>query len=69
MLEAGKMDKQKDNFDKGQIVMARQLGQRMYKTASLVGPTRYAVVSTLPKVVQGRRTGEPTSGSRVSKAL
>lgn len=40
------MGKRKDlsEFDKGQIVMARRLGQRISKTAALVGCSRSAVV-------------------------
>lgn len=39
VLEAGKMGKHKDlsNFNKGQIVMARQLGLSISKTKVLVG--------------------------------
>ncbi|KPP69749.1 hypothetical protein Z043_111475 [Scleropages formosus] len=36
-------------FDKGQIVMARQLGRSISKTAGLVGCSRCAVVSTYQK--------------------
>ncbi|KAF4088070.1 hypothetical protein AMELA_G00078690 [Ameiurus melas] len=45
------MGKRKDlsDFDKGQIVMARRLGQSISKTAALVGCSRYAVVSTYQK--------------------
>ncbi|MCI4384884.1 hypothetical protein PGIGA_G00043950 [Pangasianodon gigas] len=45
------MGKGKDlsDFDKGQIVMARRLGQSISKTAGLVGCSRYAVVSTYQK--------------------
>lgn len=41
------MDKQKDlsDFDKGQIVMALQLGQSVSETADLVGCPEAAVVS------------------------
>jgi len=41
------MGKRKDlrEFDKGQIVMARRLGQSISKTAALVGCSRSAVVS------------------------
>ena len=47
VLEAGKMGKCKDlsKFDKGQIVMARQLGQSISKTAALVGCFRSVVVN------------------------
>ena len=57
------MGKHKDlsEFDKGQIVMARCLGQSVSKTAALVGCSRSAVVSlsNLSKVVQrsNRRQG------------
>ena len=45
------MGKRKDlsDFDKGQIVMARRLGQSISKTAGLVGCSWYAVVSTYQK--------------------
>ncbi|ROL50303.1 hypothetical protein DPX16_19107 [Anabarilius grahami] len=45
------MGKHKDlsEFDKGQIVMARQLGQSISKTAALVGCSRSAVVSIYQK--------------------
>ena len=47
MLEAGKMGKCKDlsRFDNDQIVMARQLGQNISRTAALVGCSWSAVVS------------------------
>ena len=44
VLEAVKMDKSKD-LSKGQIVIARWLGQSISKTAALVGCPRSAVVS------------------------
>ncbi|ROL49674.1 hypothetical protein DPX16_16000 [Anabarilius grahami] len=45
------MGKRKDliAFDKGQIVMARRLGQSISKTAALVGCSRSAVVSIYQK--------------------
>lgn len=45
------MGKGKDlsDFEKGQIVMARRLGQSISKTASIVGCSRAAVVSTFQK--------------------
>ncbi|ROI16577.1 hypothetical protein DPX16_22554 [Anabarilius grahami] len=45
------MGKRKDlsEFDKGQIVMARRLGQSISKTAALVGCSRSAVVSIYQK--------------------
>ena len=48
MLDAGEIGRSKDlsEFDKGQIVMARQLGQSISETARLVGCSRSAVVST-----------------------
>ncbi|KAK3528122.1 hypothetical protein QTP86_023845 [Hemibagrus guttatus] len=51
VLEAGKMGKHKDlsEFDKGQIVKARQLDQSLSKTAALVGCSRPAVVSIYEK--------------------
>jgi len=64
VLEAGKMGKRKDlsEFDKGQIVMARRLGQSISKTAALVGCSRSAVVSIYQKwskegTVVNRRQG------------
>ncbi len=50
------------DLDKGRIVMARQLGQSISKVARLAG------CSYLPKVVQGKKTGEPASWSWVHKA-
>ena len=49
MLEAGEMCKCKDpsDFNRGQIVMARRLGQSISETAGLVGCS--AVVSTYQK--------------------
>ena len=68
MLEAGKMAKRKDlsEFDKGQIVMARRLGQSISKTAALVGCSRSAVVSIYQKcskegTVVNRRQGHGRS--------
>ena len=51
MLEAGKMGKCKDlsEFDKEQIVMARQLDQSVSKIAALVGCSWSAVVSIYQK--------------------
>ncbi|ROL49972.1 hypothetical protein DPX16_6380 [Anabarilius grahami] len=51
VLEAGKMGKRKDlsEFDKGEIVMARQLGQSISETAALVGCSRSAVVNIYQK--------------------
>ncbi len=64
VLEAGKMGKRKDlsEFDKGQIVMARQLGQSISKTAALVGCSQSAVVNIFQKwskegTVVNRRQG------------
>ncbi|ROL54188.1 hypothetical protein DPX16_10611 [Anabarilius grahami] len=58
------MSKCKDlsEFDKGQIVIARQLGQSISKTAALVGCSRSAVVSIYQKwskegTVMNRRQG------------
>ncbi|KAK3574399.1 hypothetical protein QTP86_006621 [Hemibagrus guttatus] len=58
------MGKRKDlcEFDKGQIVMARQLDQSISKTAALVGCSRSAVVSIHQKwskvgTVVNRRQG------------
>ena len=45
------MGKRKDlsEFDKGQIVMARRLGQSISKTAALVGCSQFTVVSIYQK--------------------
>ena len=45
------MGQRKDvsDFDKGQIVMARRLGQSISRTAALVGCSRSAVVRTYQK--------------------
>ncbi|ROI16199.1 Short-chain dehydrogenase/reductase 3 [Anabarilius grahami] len=63
-VKAGKMGKRKDlsEIDKGQIVMARRLGQSISKTAALVGCSRSAVVSIYQKwfregTVVNRRQG------------
>lgn len=54
------MGKCKDlsKFGKGQIVLARRLGQSISKTVALVGSSQCAY-QYLPKLVQGRRSGEP----------
>lgn len=54
MLETEKMDEFNalSDFDRGQIVMARRLGQSISKTADLVGCPRSAVVSTYQKCSQ-----------------
>ncbi|ROL33036.1 hypothetical protein DPX16_5931 [Anabarilius grahami] len=64
------MGKRKDlsEFDKGQIVMARRLGQSVSKTAALVGCSRSAVVSIYQKcskegTVMNRRQGHGRVGS------
>ncbi|MCI4382235.1 hypothetical protein PGIGA_G00012650 [Pangasianodon gigas] len=46
-----KMGKRKDlsDFDEGQIVMSRRLGQSVSKAAGLVGCSQYAVVRTYQK--------------------
>ena len=51
MLEAGKTRKRKElsEFDKGQTVMARRLGQSISRTAALVGCSRSAVVRIYQK--------------------
>lgn len=48
VLEAGKMCRRKylSDLDKGQIVMAKQLGQSISKMARLVECSQYAAVST-----------------------
>ena len=69
MLEAGKMGKHKDlsEFNKFQIVMARQLDQRISKTAAFVGVP--GLQWSVPiKVVQGRESGESVTGSWAAKA-
>ncbi|ROL52454.1 hypothetical protein DPX16_6138 [Anabarilius grahami] len=62
------MGKRKDlsEFDKGQIVMARRLGQSISKNAALVGCSRSAVVSIYQKwskegTVVNRRQGSMMS--------
>ncbi len=63
------MGKWKDlsDLDKGQIVMVRQMGQNISKTAIVVGC--FPVCSGyLPKVVPGRTTGKLMSGSWMPKA-
>ena len=59
------MGKCKDvsDFDKGQIVMARRLGQSISKTAALVGCSRSAVVRTYQKWSKEGKTSEPATGS------
>lgn len=59
------MGKGKDlsDFDKAQIVMARQLGQRISKTAGLAGCCGYAVVSTYQKLSKEGQHGEPVMES------
>uniref|UniRef100_A0A3Q1K3H4 Uncharacterized protein n=1 Tax=Anabas testudineus TaxID=64144 RepID=A0A3Q1K3H4_ANATE len=54
------MGKSKDlsDFDKGQIVMARRLGQSISQTAGLVGCSRCAVVSTYKKWI---KEGQPVN--------
>ena len=73
VLEAGKMGKRKDlsEFDKGQIVMARRLGQSISKTAALVGCSRSAVVSIYQKwskegTVVNRRQGHGRTQQRLT---
>ncbi|ROL43997.1 hypothetical protein DPX16_10281 [Anabarilius grahami] len=58
------MGKRKDlsEFDKGQVVMARQLGQSISKTVALVGCSQSAVVRIYQKwskegIVVNRRQG------------
>ncbi|ROL50368.1 hypothetical protein DPX16_19894 [Anabarilius grahami] len=56
------MRKDLNEFDKGQIVMARRLGQSISKTAALVGCSRSTVVSIYQKwskerTVVNRRQG------------
>ena len=48
VLDAGEMGRSKDlsDFDKGQVIMAIQLGQSISETARLVGCSRSPVVST-----------------------
>lgn len=61
------MGKSKDlwDFDKNQIVMNRRLGQSISKMAGLVGCSQYTVVSKyLPKVFQGRTTGDKSSAPK-----
>ncbi len=65
------MGKRKDlsKFDKGQIVMARRLGQSISKTAALVGSSRSAVVSIYQKGGQRKEqmwTGDMVMGGQGS---
>ncbi|KAK1890463.1 Resolvase [Dissostichus eleginoides] len=55
------MGKRKDvsDFDKGQIVMARRLGQGISKTAALVGCSQSAVVSSTYQKCSG--DGKPVN--------
>ncbi len=50
-IETGKIGKCKDlsEFDKGQIVMAKRLGQIISETVALVGCSQSAVVSIYQK--------------------
>lgn len=64
MLEAGKMGKRKglSESDTGQIVMSKRLGQRIFKTAALVGCSQSAVICIFKKwskerTVVNRRQG------------
>ncbi|KAK3527502.1 hypothetical protein QTP86_023720 [Hemibagrus guttatus] len=65
--ESRKMGKLKDlsEFDKRQIVMARQLDQSISKTAALVGCSQSAVVSICQK---WSKEGTVVTGSWVAKA-
>ncbi|ROL52522.1 Sodium/potassium-transporting ATPase subunit beta-1-interacting protein 2 [Anabarilius grahami] len=58
------MGKRKDlsKFDKGQIVMARRLGQSIFKTAALVGCSRSAVVSIYQKWSKKGTVGNQRQG-------
>jgi len=70
VLEVGSRKDSKDlrDFYKGQTVMARRLGLSISKTAGLVGVFPVCSGQYLPKVVQGRTTGEPVTGSWAPKA-
>ncbi len=59
------------DFDKGQIVMARRLGQSISKTACLVGCSLLAVVSTHKNVAtkDNRWTGVRVMGAQGSVLL
>ncbi|XP_062292370.1 uncharacterized protein LOC133996801 [Scomber scombrus] len=71
------MGKRKDlgKFDKGQIVMARRLGQRISKTAALVGCSRSAVVTIYQKwskegtVVTGHRVIDARGERRLARVV
>ena len=71
MLEAGKMDKQKDlsKFDKGQIVKARWLGQNISKTFQFllgVPSVQWSVsINSGPRKEQWR-TGDRAMGGQGS---
>lgn len=58
------MAKYADLCESGQIVMTRQLGQSVSKTAGLVGYSHSALVSIYHKW----HSGEPATGSWVAKA-
>ena len=56
MLEAGKLGRHMypNDFDKGQIVTARQQGESISKTAGLAECSWYAVDSTYQKSKEGK---------------
>lgn len=61
MLEAGKMCKDLSDFDKGQIAMARRLGQSISKTPAYVGCSRSAVALSIKS---GQRKKKRWTGDR-----
>ncbi|KAG7323793.1 hypothetical protein KOW79_013495 [Hemibagrus wyckioides] len=66
---AGKMDKQKDlsDFDKGQIVMALQLGQSVSETADLVGCPEAAVQEIMEETDKKKGRSKQKSRTRPQK--
>ena len=64
MLDAGEMGRSEDlsDFDKGQIVMARRLGQSISEMARLVGCSQSAVVSTYRQWSEERQTTNRRQG-------
>lgn len=63
VLEGEQMAKYADLCESGQIVMTRQLGQSISKSAGLVGYSHSALVS----IYQKWHSGEPATGSWWSK--
>ena len=68
MLDVGEIGRSKDlsDFDTGQIVMARRLGQSISETARLVGCSRSAVMSTYRQWSEEGQTGDRVLGAQGS---